>query len=101
MSAKSKKKKAAARKSEKAKRKAAQRALYAAYRDAGQNKKSKRFQKKNGPSVTIKKHPVTPCGNPSCIKDYGVNFKPFLDKKGNPRGMPQWMWQIWKKQNAS
>lgn len=99
MSKKSKTKSKERRKREKATRKAAQRARYEAYMRAGQNSKSKRSRisskkKPRGPSTIS--HPDGRCGNVGCTKCFGVHFKPFL-VKGQPKGMPQWMWLRWQK----
>jgi hypothetical protein len=95
MSKKSKKKAKLKRRSDKAARKAAQRARYEGYMKAGTNKKSKRSQRK-GKSKTGRSgsHPFGECGNPGCIKCYGIHFRGFL-KNGKPHGMPQWMWMRW------
>lgn len=59
------------KKAEKAKRKAAQRAKYAAFRDAGQNKKSKRNRRTSLTSRKVRTtvHPAD-CGNIACSKCY-------------------------------
>lgn len=60
------------RKKEKQSRKAARRAIYAAWRDAGENKKSKRsvLRHKRQARRRLKhfSHPLGPCGNIGCAK---------------------------------
>lgn len=97
MSKKSKKASKLKRAAEKRARKAAKRALYESYRDKGQNTKSKRARAKakQGKSLRPRNHPHGPCGNVGCIKCFGIRYKPFL-VKGEPKGMPHWMWLRWK-----
>jgi len=85
------------RKKEKQSKKLAKKALYESYKNQGANTKSKRFQKtQKGKSLTtFIKHPFRPCGNFGCIMCYGIDYKPFLTKKGIPRGMPQWLYMKW------
>ena len=58
------------------------------------------------PNRNIKKpistvsHPNGPCGNPGCKKCFPVNFRQFL-VKGQPKNMPQWMWQMWNELSKS
>lgn len=87
------------RKLEKKARKDSQRALYASYRDHGQNqKKGRAYHKANKRGVSD--HAVGGrCGNIGCIRCSGISFTAFLDRAGVPRGMPQWMFQIWQKRN--
>lgn len=88
------------RKKQKANRKASQRALYAGYRDSGNNKKSKRFKLSRGRIRRVRaiKHPFSPCGNVGCISCSGISFTPWLfvaKTKYVPEKMPQWMYQVW------
>lgn len=101
MSIKSKSRKRYGRAVEKAKRKAAQRAKYAAYRDQGINQKSKRVQLRRWRALSIKpKHVAADCGNSGCRKCSPPIFRTFLGLTGQPVGMPQWMWKLWKKRAA-
>lgn len=77
-------------------KKAAQKARYQKFAEMGKNTKSKRFRAKGKKTARKKDHPNGPCGNVGCIKCFGINFKPFLEK-GKPKGMPQWMYIRWKK----
>jgi len=48
-------------------RRASNKAKYDAWRDAGENSKSKRFIKKSkGSKIKLHNHPQIPCGNPAC-----------------------------------
>ena len=73
MSKKSKNKAKLKRRSEKAARKAGQRARYESYIKAGTNIKSKRAQRQ-GKKKTARasNHPDGECGNPGCIKCHGI-----------------------------
>jgi hypothetical protein len=75
MSKKSKAKKADFRKKEKSARKTRQQAVYASYRDAGTNQKSKRSKLKSSRAKTVntKRHSTVFCGNHGCKK-----CSPFL-----------------------
>ena len=97
MSKKSKSKAKDKRKAEKRARKQAMKAKYQAFRDASKNTKSRRFlvSNKKGRSARIQDHPLGKCGNPGCIKCYGVSYRNFL-VKGKPYRMPNWMYQRWK-----
>jgi len=96
MSKVSKKRAAEKRRQQKFAKKQAKKALYESYANQGVNKKSKRFQKKGKKKlVSGIDHPLGPCGNPGCIKCFGINFEPFL-RKGIPFRMPQWMYLRWK-----
>jgi len=100
MSAKKKSEAKERRKKEKRARKAAQKARYQAYKEAGNNQKSKR-QRRNVKGKTRLagrvKHAVANCGNAGCKRCNPVYFKGFLNTKGEPEGMPHWMWLQWKK----
>ena len=97
MSKNSKTKSKERRKKEKAARKSIMRARYEGFIKAGKNTKSKRSQRiKKKSSGRARSHPLGRCGNPGCIECYGVCYRPFL-KKGEPKGMPQWMWLRWGK----
>jgi hypothetical protein len=85
----------ARRKRERRARKQSQQEQYQKWRDLGINQKSKRFSRKKHIGPKARKHPRM-CGNPACIKCYGLNFKPFL-VKDKPKEMPQWMFQRWLK----
>lgn len=101
MSKKSKNKAKIKRRNEKAARKAAQKARYESYMKTGTNRKSKRSQRKDGQvNVSTVSHPFGQCGNPGCMRCYGVHFKPFL-KNGKPSNMPQWMWLRWNDMTKS
>lgn len=86
------------RQKEKHAKKQAKIALYESYRKQGINSKSKRFRNKNAQKklATSIDHPYGKCGNHGCIKCYGLNFKPFLNRLGRPVNMSQWMWLKWK-----
>jgi hypothetical protein len=56
------------RRQEKAKRKAAQRARYATYRDQGVNQKSKRFMRQKRKLVRTRRHLMAFCGNVGCAR---------------------------------
>ena len=97
----SKKSKAASKKKRQAAkraRKSARQALYESYRDRGINSKSRRsrLNAKARNKMRSRTHPHGHCGNPGCIKCYGVHYKPFL-VKGVPKSMPNWMWMRWSK----
>ena len=96
MSKKSKTKAKEKRKNQKAARKAAQRALYESYMKQGKNTKSKRARKneKTAKKVSAISHPDGKCGNPGCIRCFGIHYRPFL-QKGVPYRMPHWMWMRW------
>jgi ribosomal protein L20A (L18A) len=70
MSKKSKAKKADFRKKEKASRKTRQQAVYASYRDAGTNQKSKRskLKSKRVSAINTKRHSTVFCGNHGCSR---------------------------------
>lgn len=98
MSKKSKTKSKERRLKDKAQRKATQRALYESYMKQGKNTKSKRAVK-NSKATKSKRvsnisHPDGKCGNPGCMKCFGIYFKAFLTG-GLPRNMPHWMWLRW------
>ena len=103
MSKKSKSRAKDKRSKEKASRKAAKKALYQSFRDSGKNNRSKRFRlaAKRRSSVRAVSHPNGKCGNPGCRKCFAINFHPFLNSKGQPEGMPHWMWLNWKRQIAA
>jgi len=86
------------RKAMKRARKAAMQAKYQAFREAGKNSKSKRCLLRGKKRKTARQvdHPYGKCGNPGCIKCFGIHFKPFL-LKGKPHRMPHWMYLQWKK----
>lgn len=93
------------RKKEKRARKEATRTLYESYKRQGINTKSKRSKSKNKKSKSAtttrkKNHAGGRCGNPGCIKCYGINFNPFL-VNGKPQGMPHWMYQKWMKEKTN
>lgn len=101
MSKKSRAKAKLKRKKEKAAAKAQKRALYESFKNQGINSKSFRARKrqKKAKAMTLRVgHGPEKCGNPGCKRCFGVNFSSFLDSKGQPVGMPQWMWKRWKKQ---
>ena len=70
MSSSSKTRRALARRSEKRKRKSAQRAKYEAFKLSGQNSKSKRSRsnERRRTSVRTVSHRLGPCGNIGCRK---------------------------------
>jgi hypothetical protein len=72
--------------------KARKRDLYAQYGEEGRTKSSTRFKRsKKKPLKTG--HGNYNCGNPGCHKCFPrLIFKGFLDMFGNPKGMPNWMW---------
>lgn len=84
---------------EKRSRKAAQKAKYQAFRDAGNNQKSKRFRKnaKMKSTLSTVSHPHGKCGNPGCTRCFGFFFSSFLDENGVPRNMPHRMWLAWQR----
>lgn len=86
------------RKAMKRARKQAMKAKYQAFKEAGKNTKSKRFAQRSKVKKTArsKSHPLGRCGNPGCIKCFGIHFKPFL-LKGKPHRMPHWMYLRWIK----
>ncbi len=91
-------------KKDKKARKESKRTLYESYKRQDNNTKSRRssFQskaKKIGPRKRT--HSIGRCGNPGCIKCYGVFYEPFLDKKGQPEGMPNWMYRRWMKEQTT
>jgi len=88
---------------EKRARKAAQRARYERYRLDGRNTKSKRAksQNKRGKRAKTVDHPEGKCGNVACIKCNGLSFRGFLNSKGAPDHMPQWMYQQFKEQRSA
>lgn len=96
MSKKSKTKAGLKRSAAKASRKANQKKLYEGYMKTGKNIKSKRAISVNNKNKKGRagNHPFGECGNPGCIKCYGVCFRPFL-KDNQPKGMPHWMWLRW------
>ena len=102
MSAKSKTRSKDKRKKEKQKRKAQKVALFLSFKDQGRNKKSKRFVRgQKGTLASRIKHPTTPCGNNGCKNCYGVSYAGFVNKNNVPKGMPAWMFSMWKEDNAS
>jgi hypothetical protein len=80
------------RKSEKAKRKAAQRAKYQAYRDSGHNSKRAKISKAKKATIRKIRHRLTDCGNTGCQRCTPISFRPFIDKMDRAVGMPQWMY---------
>lgn len=88
-------------KKDKKARKEAKQTLYESYKRQGNNTKSRRSKtkiKRVGPRKRI--HPTGRCGNPGCIKCYGVFYGPFL-KDGRPNKMPNWMWKRWMKEQTT
>ncbi len=83
------------RKKERTARKASRQAQYERWRDLGINTKSKRQVKKGRKGPRMRRHAIGNCGNPGCIRCFGVGFGPFLDKLGAPFNMPHWMWRLW------
>lgn len=98
MSKKTKSQSKEKRKAMKRARKQAMKAKYQAFKEAGKNTKSKRFAMRSKAKKTARKqdHPLGRCGNPGCIKCFGIHFKPFL-LKGKPYRMPHWMYLRWIK----
>jgi hypothetical protein len=76
-------------------KKAATKARYQKYAEAGRNKKSKRFKSKKRKTISKKDHPNGRCGNPGCIRCFGLRAERFL-VDGVPRGMPHKIWLKWK-----
>ncbi len=102
MSQKSKNRRKVKRLADKRAKKAAMKALYQSYRDAGKNSLSKRAKKSNTKAkgrIATTKHNTDQCGNPGCIRCQGINFNPFLDKEGKPTkgSMPHWIWLMWSR----
>jgi len=86
-------------KQKRAKRNAMQ-ALYQSYRDRGETKGSRRGRKKSAKkvnAVSTISHSGGKCGNVGCKKcnPRAINFDGFI-VNGRPKGMPQWMWLIYK-----
>ena len=87
---------------EKRNRKAVMQAQYQKFKEQGKNTKSKRSKRKASKAksgITNINHPNGRCGNPGCIKCFGINFNPFL-YKGKPLGMPCWMYLKWEGQRS-
>lgn len=51
------------------------------------------MSKKRGKVPSTVSHPLGKCGNVGCVECNGLNFRPFLTKQGEPRGMPHWMFK--------
>jgi hypothetical protein len=68
------------RKQQKKNMKAAQKARYEQYRDAGQNSKSKRaaLNQRRTAKVRTERHATGPCGNTGCLKCQGDAAAPRL-----------------------
>lgn len=83
---------------QKKRQKEAKRLLYAGFSEQGRRKGSVRARraKKKGPK---KPHSARLCGNPACVKCFGVSYKQFLGKGGVPVGMPQRMYIKWVEEN--
>lgn len=96
----SKKSKSAAKEKRRKKKKAeklSKSALYAGYAAAGNNTKSKRFQRNQRASknkVAVRTH-STNCGNVGCQRCHPINFAPFLVKGQIAPGTPHWVWKKW------
>lgn len=93
MSGKGSRAKAKARRDkEKKARKAQKIALYASYRDGGDNSKRKRIaNRRTAKKAGTVKHPVIPCGNPACMSCCTFEATPYLTKDGKyKKNIPQW-----------
>jgi glutamate synthase domain-containing protein 2 len=94
MSKKSKKKASEARKVQKRKRKAAAQAQYDAWRDQGQNKKSKRAQKHNQTAKTVRAHRHrvrTPARKVTLAKKDGTTFQLTEKQYRNTMSLRQYL----------
>ncbi len=93
------------RKKAKAGRKAAQRAKYEAFKNSGQNSKSKRFvlKGKRTRKTSATSHPNGPCGNPGCIQCFGLpSYSAFrVNGKLIPGAHPHKAWLIEQRLKAA
>lgn len=84
----------AKRKREKDARKAAKKALYESYKNAGRNSKSKRYRQnvKMHAGPKPRNHSEGPCGNHACQECFPSSFPQYRRKDGSVMpGTPHWV----------
>lgn len=81
---------------EKRTRKDTMKAQYKKFAEQGRVKGSKRLSRKEQQKkLSLVSHPNGRCGNPGCKKCFSMNYKPWLNKDGQPEGMSQKLYQSW------